>query len=48
MTTVLTLNPDGSYQEIVLTDNDGGSIGEINCGGAVTEPNPTTINCGGA
>ena len=49
MTKVLTLNPDGSLQEVVITSGGGGgSLGEINCGTSETESAPTIIDCGGA
>jgi len=47
MTKVIVLNDDGSFQEVDINIS-GGSVVEINCGTSITEPNPTTIDCGGA
>jgi hypothetical protein len=46
MTKVLQLADDGTFREVEIVDTD--SVSYINCGGAITDPLPLVLDCGGA
>jgi hypothetical protein len=45
MTKILTLNDDGSFQEVDLSSLEDSYI---DCGGATMEVGDTVLDCGGA